>query len=320
MYDIEKISTFDYGKVAVLMGGHSAEREISLETGSAVYDALVNSGVDAHKFDTSKYSLYDLEKGEFNRAFIALHGRGGEDGTIQGALQTLGIPYTGSGVLGSALSMDKIKSKLVWKASNIPTPDFIFINSKNDLDKVSDSLGFPVVVKPVSEGSSVGVSIVKDNKQLLSAWYSASEKDNLVMAEKWIDGKEYTAAVLMENVLPMIQLKTPHNFYDYEAKYHSDTTEYFCPCGLDVEQESKLAELMMEAFMSLSASGWGRIDFMMDREGSPWLIELNTVPGMTSHSLVPMSARQAGYSFEQLVLMILYTSVYIERFRGVSLQ
>ncbi|NNE38934.1 MAG: D-alanine--D-alanine ligase [Gammaproteobacteria bacterium] len=317
---MEKISTYDYGKVAVLMGGDSAEREISLDTGMAVYESLVRTGIDAYRFDPSNVSLFELKQGNFNRAFIALHGRGGEDGTIQGALQTLGIPYTGSGVLGSALCMDKVRSKLVWNATNLPTPDFLYINSDKDLEKIPEVLGFPVVIKPVSEGSSVGVSIVKNNEQLQAAWRNACETDNQAMAEKWIDGDEYTATVLLDKVLPMIQLKTPREFYDYEAKYHADTTEYLCPCDLGEEHEARLAELVFKAFFSLSASGWGRVDFMMDRAGNPWFIELNTVPGMTSHSLVPMSARQAGYSFEELVLMILYTSVYIERSKGISFQ
>jgi len=320
MVDMDTISTYDYGKVAILMGGNSAEREISLETGTAIYDALIRSGVDAYLFDPSELSLFELKQKNFNRAFIALHGRGGEDGTIQGALQTMGIPYTGSGVLGSALCMNKAKSKLIWKASNLPTPKFLYIASDHELKEIPVELGFPVVIKPVSEGSSVGVSIVKNNEELTSAWQNARATDNEVIAEQWIDGDEYTATVLMDKVLPMIQLKTPREFYDYEAKYHVDTTEYLCPCGLDEDQESRLAKLVMDAFISLSASGWGRIDFMIDQEGNPWLIELNTVPGMTSHSLVPMSARQAGFSFEQLALMILYTSVDVEHCKGDTLQ
>ncbi len=320
MHDIKKFSEFDYGKVAVLLGGSSAERTISLETGAAICEALKQSGVDAYEFDTSENSLIDLKQQNYDRAFIALHGRGGEDGTIQGALQTLGIPYTGSGVLGSALSMDKIRSKLIWNATELPTPEFLNINNDKDLIKVPDKLGFPVVIKPVTEGSSVGVTIVRNQDQLLSAWEKASELDNQVMAEKWIDGEEYTATVLMDEVLPMIKLSTPREFYDYEAKYHADTTEYLCPCGLSVSQENKLADMVMDAFVALSASGWGRVDFLLDKDSKPWLIELNTVPGMTSHSLVPMSAKQAGLSFTELVLNILYTSVYLDRNNGVTLQ
>lgn len=320
MHDMNKITGFDYGKVAVLLGGSSAERTISLETGSAICEALKLSGVNAYEFDTSDKSLIELKQQNFDRAFIALHGRGGEDGTIQGTLQTLGIPYTGSGVLGSALSMDKARSKLIWNASELPTPEFLNINNNKDLLKVPDKLGFPVVIKPVNEGSSVGVSIVSNQDQLISAWNMASDLDNQVMAERWIDGEEFTATVLIDDVLPMIKLSTPREFYDYEAKYHADTTEYLCPCGLSKSQEHKLAEMVMNAFLSLSASGWGRVDFLLDRDSKPWLIELNTVPGMTSHSLVPMSAKQAGLSFEQLVLNILYTSVCIDRNYGVTLQ
>jgi D-alanine-D-alanine ligase len=320
MHDMNKFSEFDYGKVAVLLGGSSAERTISLETGAAICDALKQSGVNAFEFDTSENSLIDLKQQNFDRAFIALHGRGGEDGTIQGALQTLGIPYTGSGVLGSALSMDKIRSKLIWNAIELPTPEFLNIKNDIDLIKVPDKLGFPVVIKPVNEGSSVGVTIVRDQEQLLSAWKKASELDKQVMAEKWIDGEEYTATVLMDEVLPMIKLSTPREFYDYEAKYHADTTEYLCPCGLSKSQENKFADMVMNAFIALSASGWGRVDFLLDKESKPWLIELNTVPGMTSHSLVPMSAKQAGLSFTELVLNILYTSVYVDRNNGVTLQ
>lgn len=320
MHDMNKFSEFDYGKVAVLLGGSSAERTISLETGAAICDALKQSGVNAFEFDTSENSLIDLKQQNFDRAFIALHGRGGEDGTIQGALQTLGIPYTGSGVLGSALSMDKIRSKLIWNAIELPTPEFLNIKNDIDLIKVPDKLGFPVVIKPVNEGSSVGVTIVRDQEQLLSAWKKASELDKQVMAEKWIDGEEYTATVLMDEVLPMIKLSTPREFYDYEAKYHADTTEYLCPCGLSKSQENKFADMVMNAFIALSASGWGRVDFLLDKESKPWLIELNTVPGMTSHSLVPMSAKQAGLSFTELVLNILYTSVYVNRNNGVTLQ
>jgi D-alanine-D-alanine ligase len=297
----------EFGKVAVLMGGDSAEREISILTGNAIYDALRRRGVDAYRFDTGERPLQDLVVEHFEYAFIALHGRGGEDGTIQGALDYLGIPYTGSGVLGSALAMDKVRAKQIWLARGLPTPDFIEIKRESDLEKVVTKLGFPVVIKPVNEGSSVGASKVKKSDELEAAWGKAYSLDHRVMAEKWIVGAEYTAAVLEDRVLPMIRLETPREFYDYEAKYIEETTRYICPCGLDPARETELAKIVMAAFDALGATGWGRVDFMMDTQDQPWLIELNTVPGMTSHSLVPMAARQAGMDFDELVSRILQT-------------
>jgi len=297
-----------YGRVVVLMGGNSAEREVSIDTGKAVHAALCRQGVDAHLFDPGVQPLSRLIELDFDRAFIALHGRGGEDGVIQGALQSLGLPYTGSGVMGSALAMDKIRSKLVWKASGVPTPEFVEIKSESDLDSIQDVLGLPVMIKPVHEGSSCGATKVKAGCDLKSAWQKAVVLDTRVMAEKWVDGIEYTAAVLGRAVLPIIRLETPREFYDYQAKYIENTTRYICPAGLSAELEKEFAAVVMAAFDVIGASGWGRVDFFVDQDGYPWLIEINTVPGMTSHSLVPMSAKQAGMDFDALVMSILETS------------
>jgi len=238
-----------------------------------------------------------------------LHGRGGEDGVMQGALQALGIPYTGSGVLGSALSMDKTRCKLIWRAYGLPTPGFIEIGQGSDLERVSGELGFPVMVKPVHEGSSCGATKVTTESELKPAWDRAREFDPRVLAECWITGGEYTAAIIGRKVLPMIRLETNREFYDYEAKYRDDATRYICPCGLDTGVEERLASLMLAAFDAAGANGWARVDFIIDEEGKPWLIELNTVPGMTGHSLVPMSARQAGMDFDSLVESVLKTGI-----------
>lgn len=301
-------NNYGFGKVAVLMGGDSAEREVSLETGSAVLAALLRKGVDAHSFDTGKNPVSGLLDQKFNCAFIALHGRGGEDGVIQGALQSMGIPYTGSGVLASALAMDKVRTKRVWRDYGLPTPDFVLMKDTSDLAEISKRIGFPVMVKPVHEGSSCGATKVTRQADLLTAWNKARALDDDVIAERWITGTEYTVGVLSGQVLPPIRLETPREFYDYEAKYLADTTRYICPCGLPATQESELAALVLNAFGAVGASGWGRIDLMVDEKGQPWLIELNTVPGMTSHSLVPMAAKQAGIDFDTLVMKILGTS------------
>jgi D-alanine-D-alanine ligase len=297
-----------YGKVAVLLGGDSAERDISLETGRAVHAALVAEGIDAHAVDTRDVPLTELLEQKFDRAFIALHGRGGEDGVIQGALEVLHIPYTGSGVLGSALAMDKVRSKLVWQSMRINTPDFVEIVEAADLDAVVERLGFPVMVKPVHEGSSCGAARVEKASQLEAAWADSLRFDNRVMAERWVVGAEYTASILQDRALPMIRLETPREFYDYEAKYVADDTRYLCPCGLPESREQELNALMLQAFAALGASGWGRVDFMVDEQDAPWLIEVNTIPGMTSHSLVPMAAARAGIGFNELVVRILETS------------
>ena len=299
-----------FGKVAVLYGGTSAEREVSLKSGRAVLEALQKRGVDAHGVDAVDGSVLEvLRSGGFARAFIALHGRGGEDGVIQGALETLGLPFTGSGVLGSALGMDKVRTKQIWLAAGLPTPKFLVLEGEADLGRVEAELGFPVMIKPAHEGSSIGMSKVEHAADLPAAWRAAMQYDRAVLAEDWITGREYTAAILGEQALPLIRLETPHAFYDYEAKYRADDTRYHCPCGLPEVQERDLRELALRAFRTVAAQGWGRVDLMCDRDGKPYLIEVNTVPGMTDHSLVPMAARAAGIDFETLVWRILDTSL-----------
>lgn len=299
-----------FGKVAVLYGGTSAEREVSLKSGRAVLEALQKRGVDAHGVDVVDGSVLEvLRSGGFARAFIALHGRGGEDGVIQGALETLGLPFTGSGVLGSALGMDKVRTKQIWLAAGLPTPKFLVLEDEADLGRVEAELGFPVMIKPAHEGSSIGMSKVERAADLPAAWRAAMQYDRAVLAEAWITGREYTAAILGEQALPLIRLETPHAFYDYEAKYRADDTRYHCPCGLPEVQEQGLRELALRAFRTVAAQGWGRVDLMCDRDGKPYLIEVNTVPGMTDHSLVPMAARAAGIDFETLVWRILDTSL-----------
>jgi len=298
-----------YGRVAVLMGGTSAEREVSLQTGSAVCAALQRSGIDARTVDAVTGFLPELSRSGYDRVFIALHGRGGEDGTVQGALATLGMPFTGSGVLGSALAMDKVRSKWIWQCHGLPTPASVEVTGSADLARVLPELGLPVMVKPVHEGSSCGASRVIDAAGLDAAWRKARALDERVLVEQWINGAEYTVAILGERVLPIIKLETPNEFYDYEAKYLAETTRYLCPCGLSAESEHELGQLALRAFQLVGASGWGRVDLMLDDHGRPSLLEVNTVPGMTSHSLVPMAARHAGISFEELVLQILDTSL-----------
>jgi len=307
MTSVEK--TMQFGKVAVMMGGSSAEREISLLSGQAVFEALQRQKIDAHIVDPREDLMAQLATGNFDRVFIALHGRGGEDGLMQGLLETLELPYTGSGVLGSSLAMDKCRSKRIWQSHEIPTPAFVELNEHSDWQAVVEYLDLPLIVKPVREGSSYGASKVKESGELESAWRQAREYDARVMAESWITGNEYTVPILDDEILPMIRLETPREFYDYEAKYIADTTQYHCPCGLDAGVESELGNLAFAAFKALDAKGWGRVDFMLDTEGKPWLIEVNTIPGMTSHSLVPMSAKQAGMSFDELTLKILAASL-----------
>lgn len=294
--------------MAVLMGGHSAEREISLNSGGAVLTALQGKGIDAVGVDVGDDVLEQLIDGSYDRAFIMLHGRGGEDGVMQGALERIGLPYTGSGVLGSALAMDKFRTKAVWQGLGLPTPEAIAINKVEDLE-IAAALGFPLIIKPGCEGSSIGMNKVENQDQLRQAWEEAKQYDPLVLAERWIVGDEYTTTILQGETLPMIRLETPHLFYDYQAKYSADTTRYHCPCGLEREQETTLKALCLQAFDVVGASGWGRVDLMLDKQGQPWLIEVNTVPGMTDHSLVPMSARAAGIDFEALVVRILATSM-----------
>ncbi|HEY9197743.1 MAG TPA: D-alanine--D-alanine ligase [Gammaproteobacteria bacterium] len=299
-----------FGKVAVLFGGTSAEREVSLKSGRAVLEALRRQSVDAHGVDVVDNTVLEtLKNGGFARVFIVLHGRGGEDGVIQGALETLGLPYTGSGVLGSALGMDKVRTKQIWLAAGLPTPKFLVLESGNDLGRVEAELGFPVMIKPAHEGSSIGMSKVERAEDLPAAWAAAMQYDRAVLAERWITGREYTASMLGEQALPLIRLETSHAFYDYQAKYFADDTRYHCPCGLPETEELRLRALAQRAFRAVGASGWGRVDFMCDHNGEPYLIEVNTVPGMTDHSLVPMAARAAGIDFDALVLRILEHSV-----------
>jgi D-alanine-D-alanine ligase len=298
----------EFGKVAVLLGGRSAEREVSLKSGRAVLDALLRGGVDAHPVDPQADVLERLREGGFDRAFIVLHGRGGEDGVIQGALETIDLPYTGSGVLGSALGMDKYRCKLLWRGCDLPTADFTLLRSAADLAQAG-ALGYPLMIKPAREGSSIGMAKVDGPAELDAAWTEAARFDALVLAERWISGPEYTCAILGSEVLPLIRLETPRTFYDYEAKYQSDSTRYHCPCGLSAAEETRLQGLALEAFHAVGASGWGRVDMMVDRELGPQLLEVNTVPGMTDHSLVPMAARARGIGFDDLVWQILETTL-----------
>lgn len=294
-----------FGKVAVLMGGLSAERAVSLKSGAAVLAALLARGVDAHEVDMGEDSVTVLQAGSFDHAFIALHGRGGEDGVIQGVLETLRIPYTGSGVLGSALSMDKVRSKQVWQAENLPTPPSERLKEDSQWAVVASHLGLPLAVKPVCEGSSFGITRVERSEDLQAAWRAAAHFDDAVMAEPWISGDEYTVAILAGKALPVIRLETPREFYDYAAKYETDDTGYHCPSGLDSAMEQHLQTLALRAFDLLAARGWGRVDVMIDEHDRPWLLENNTVPGMTDHSLVPMAAAAVGIDFEELVWRIL---------------
>ncbi|MCG6900805.1 MAG: D-alanine--D-alanine ligase [Gammaproteobacteria bacterium] len=306
MHKIAHMSSKGYGKVVVLMGGCSAEREISLLSGAAVLRALQGAGIDAHGIDTADKQLLDrLVKGGFSMAFIALHGRGGEDGVIQGLLEAIDLPYTGSGVLGSALGMDKLRTKQVWQSAGLPTPGFSVLSSLDDVARVKDKLSYPVMIKPAHEGSSIGITKVDDAGGLLAAWELAARYDDSVLAEQWIRGMEYTAAILGDEVLPLICLETPNVFYDYAAKYEADTTRYLIPCGLPAAKEVELQAMSLAAFAAVGASGWGRVDFMLDSAGQAWLIEINTVPGLTDHSLVPMAARAKGIDFGQLVCRIL---------------
>ena len=299
-----------YGKVAVLLGGDSAEREVSLRSGAAVVAALAAAGVEVQAVDTARGGLYErLVSGGFARAFIALHGRGGEDGVIQGMLEMLGMPYTGSGVLGSALGMDKLRTKQIWQSAGVPTPAFALAQSAGEVNALRERLDYPVIVKPAHEGSSIGISRVDQATGLMAAWQAAARFDESVLVEQWITGAEYTTAILGETALPLIRLETPHAFYDYAAKYQADTTRYIIPCGLDAAQERQLQQLSLQAFRAVGAQGWGRVDFMLDEAARPWFIEVNTVPGLTDHSLVPMAARSSGIDFGELVLKILDSSL-----------
>lgn len=294
------------GRVAVLCGGASAEREISLRSGAAVHAALAESRVDCLQIDTREALLSQLEDTRPDKAFIALHGRGGEDGTVQGLLQLAGIPYTGSGVLGSALAMDKWRSKMIWQSCGLPTPRGVLLEADTDWQAVGEQLGFPIFVKPVHEGSSIGMSRAVDAEQLQQAWQDAAQYDALVLAERFVDGSEYTVGILGGEALPTLRLETPCEFYDYEAKYSRNDTRYLHPCGLSDAENDSLAQLALKAFAALGCSGWGRVDVMRDADGSFQLLEVNTVPGLTDHSLVPMAARHAGIDFPELILRILF--------------
>jgi D-alanine-D-alanine ligase len=294
-----------FGKVVVLFGGRSAEREVSLKSGSRVLEALKSRGVDAHPFDPQSQGLPELIAGGFDRAFIVLHGRFGEDGTIQGVLEWLRIPYTGSGVLASAIAMDKLRTKLLWEASGIPTPRWMRLEAATDFAAVVATLGLPLMVKPACEGSSIGMSKVTRAEDLQPAYEHAAQYDKVIIAEQFIEGTELTAGVLGSTPLPLIRLETPRTFYDYEAKYLVDSTRYILPSGLPEDKERALQQLVLRAFAVPGCCGCGRVDLMLDRAGNPYFLEVNTIPGMTDHSLVPMAARAAGYSFEDLVLAIL---------------
>jgi len=295
----------EFGKVAVLLGGASAEREVSLMSGTAVLAALRGAGVDAHAFDPAERELWRLKEEGFARAFIVLHGRGGEDGTVQGLLELMQIPYTGSGVMASALAMDKWRTKMIWSACGLPTPRYAILDAASDWDAVVRELGLPIFVKPVHEGSSMGATKVTEAGQLRDAWALAARFDDLVIAEEFIAGAELTAPLLGDRVLPLIRIEAPGGNYDYQNKYFSDDTRYHCPSGLPAEQEAALQAMVKKCAQVLGCRGWGRADLMLTADGRPYLLEMNTAPGMTGHSLVPMAAKVAGLSFEALCLEIL---------------
>jgi D-alanine-D-alanine ligase len=295
----------DFGKVAVLLGGRSAEREISLMSGSAVLQALREAGVDAHAFDPAEREVFELAREGFQRVFIALHGRYGEDGTVQGALELIGIPYTGSGVMASALAMDKVRTKMVWVACGLPTPRWEILDAGCDWGAVAARLGLPLIVKPVHEGSTLGLTKVTRADELAAAYALAARYDRMVLAEEFVAGSELTAGFVGDQALPLIRIEAPQGKYDYQHKYFSDETKYFCPCGLPDADEQAIRRLALRAADALGCSGWGRADLIRRADGSVSLLEMNTSPGMTGHSLVPMAAKVAGMSFQQLVLRIL---------------
>jgi D-alanine-D-alanine ligase len=299
----------EFGKVAVLFGGGSAEREISLKSGNAVLAALRGRGVDAHAFDPASRPLQELKSEGFDRVFLILHGRGGEDGTAQGALELLGIPYTGSGVMASAVGMDKWRTKLLWRGAGLPVPDFAVLDAESDFTAVERRLGLPLFVKPANEGSSVGITKVKALGALAEAYREAAKHDSLVLAERFVGGGEFTVVMLGEGdglrALPVVKIEPATEFYDYEAKYFRDDTRYLCPSGLPPEKEAEMQDLALRAFMVLGCRGWGRVDVLLDTDGTPYLLEINTAPGMTDHSLVPMAARVAGVEFPDLCLKVL---------------
>ena len=299
------MSSHDFGKVAVLLGGRSAEREISLKSGNAVLDALRRRGVNAHPFDPSEQHMEALLQQGFERAHIALHGRYGEDGTVQGALELMGLPYTGSGVMASALAMDKWRTKLLWQAAGVSTPHHVLLNARSDFDEVVKALGLPLIVKPSREGSTIGLSKVMAAIDLPAAYESAAKHDTMVLAEQFIEGMELTVGILGEIPLPLVRIETASGLYDYQAKYISNDTRYFCPSGLSAVEEQAIQAQALQAHRTLGCEGWGRVDVILDKSGRPYFLETNTSPGMTDHSLVPMAAKAVGISFDDLVLRIL---------------
>lgn len=298
-----------FGKVAVLMGGNSGEREISLRSGSAVLKALLAYGVDAHGVDVGSDVFTLLQAHKFDRVFIALHGCGGEDGSIQGGLEIINMPYTGSDVMSSSICMNKIMTKQLWLAENISSPKFLSIQSTTSYEDVTALLDTPFILKPSLEGSSLGISKIENESQYKQAISQAHKFKGVLLAEQWVHGREYTVAILNEQALPVIRLETPRGFYDFEAKYQANDTQYLIPCGLVEEDEKEIQEQALRAFNATGATGWGRVDVMIDDAGKYWFLEVNTVPGMTDHSLVPMAAKHVGIGFEELVVKILETSI-----------
>ena len=296
----------DFGKVAVLMGGDSNERAVSLLSGGAVFLALKRLGIEAEAFDPSDRDINEIQS--YNRVFITLHGRGGEDGSVQAFLKSKNVAYTGSDSLSSAIGMDKIKTKLLWRSLNIPTPDFLQVNEKTSYIEILDAISVPFFIKPSNEGSSIGIDKIKNEKQYQEAFLRTSKIDTNVIVEKFVDGEEFTVAIVNGKTFPVIKIKPSNEFYDYEAKYIRDDTQYICPSGIEKNKEASISEEALKAFKAVGCSSWGRVDFMMDKAGRHYFIEVNTSPGMTSHSLVPMAAKEVGINFDQLVLEILKTA------------
>ncbi|MDL1864464.1 D-alanine--D-alanine ligase [Betaproteobacteria bacterium PRO5] len=302
------MNTRDVGKVAVLLGGRSAEREISLRSGQAVLAALQRSKVNAHAFDPAGQPLENLLQQGFDRAFIALHGRYGEDGSVQGALELMELPYTGSGILASALAMDKWRTKMIWQAAGIDTPDYIRLDAGSRFRDVADRLGLPLIIKPAREGSTLGLNKVDNEQDFLSAYQAAAEYDSLVLAEQFIQGIELTAAILDNMPLPLVRIDVAEGLYDYQAKYFSESTRYTCPSGLSAALTTRIQEQALYAHQILGCTGWSRVDLILDENEQPFFLETNTSPGMTDHSLVPMAAKAASISFDELVVQILELS------------
>ncbi len=296
----------DFGKVAVLMGGDSNERAVSLLSGEAVLHALKRLGINAEAFDPSSRDINEIQS--YNRAFIALHGRGGEDGAMQAFLKSKNIAYTGSDSLSSAIGMDKLKTKLLWRSLNISTPDFLQVTEKTSYEEIMSAIGVPFFIKPSNEGSSIGIDKIKNEKQYQDAFLKTSKIDANVIVEKFVDGEEFTVAIVNDKTLPVIKIKPSNEFYDYQAKYIKDDTQYICPSGIEKQKEVSISKEALQAFKIIGCSSWGRVDFMMDKQGRHYFIEVNTSPGMTSHSLVPMAAKEVGINFDQLVLEILKTA------------